>query len=94
MVRARICRRLLAAGLGRVLLIVAAATMLGGCDIGYLAHAAYEQGRLLWHREPISKVLARPTLAPDTRAKLETVLAVRKFAAERLGLNVGHAYET
>jgi predicted aminopeptidase len=68
--------------------------MLGGCDIGYLAHAAYEQGRLLWHREPISKVLARPTLAPDTRAKLETVLAVRKFAAERLGLNVGHAYET
>jgi predicted aminopeptidase len=87
-------KRLIADRLGRVLLIVAAATMLGGCDIGYLAHAAYEQGRLLWHREPISKVLARPTLAPDTRVKLETVLAVRKFAAERLGLNVGHAYET
>jgi predicted aminopeptidase len=95
MVRARnFFDRVIAARLGRVLLMVAAATLLGGCDIGYLAHAAYEQGRLLWHREPISKVLARPTLAPATRVKLETVLAVRKFAAERLGLNVGHAYET
>ena len=30
----------------------------------------------------------------DIRAKLETVLAVRKFAAEQLGENVGGAYES
>ena len=68
--------------------------MLAGCDIGYLARGAYEEGRLLWHRKPISEVLARADLAAETRAKLETVLAVRKFAADRLGLNVGGAYRT
>jgi predicted aminopeptidase len=75
-------------------LTLAAATLIGGCDIGYLSRAAYEEGRLLWHRKPISEVLRRPNLAEDTRAKLETVLAVRKFAAERLGLNVGGAYKS
>ncbi len=72
----------------------AAATMLAGCDIGYLTRAAYEGGRLLWHRKSITQVLTRTDLTEDTRAKLETVLAVRKFAADRLGLNVGGAYKT
>jgi predicted aminopeptidase len=75
-------------------LAIATATLLGGCDIGYLTRAAYEEGRLLWRRKPISDVLTRPELAADMRAKLETVLAVRKFAADRLGLNVGGAYKT
>ena len=75
-------------------LTIATATLLGGCDIGYLTRAAYEEGRLLWRRKPISDVLTRPELAADMRAKLETVLAVRKFAADRLGLNVGGAYKT
>ncbi len=68
--------------------------MLAGCDIAYLTRAAYEGGRLLWHRKPITRVLTRTDLAQDTRAKLETVLAVRKFAADSLGLNVGGAYQT
>jgi predicted aminopeptidase len=71
-----------------------AATMLAGCDIGYLTRAAYEGGRLLWHRKPITQVLTRTDLTEDTRAKLQTVLDVRKFAADRLGLNVGGAYQT
>ena len=70
------------------------AICLAGCDVGYIPHAAYEEGRLLWHRRPISQVLARPNLSADARAKLETVLAVRKFAAEQLGLNVGGAYQS
>ena len=86
--------RLRRAPVGLIALTIAAASLLGGCDIGYLAHAAYEEGRLLWHREPISDVLTQRDLAADTRAKLETVLAVRKFAADRLGLNVGGAYKT
>ncbi len=75
-------------------LTVAMATVLAGCDVGYLTRAAYEEGRLLWKRQPISTVLTRPDLPAETRAKLETVLAVRKFAADRLGLNVGGAYKT
>ncbi len=86
--------RLFPAPLRLIVLAIAAAVMLGGCDVGYLTRAAYEGGRLLWHRKPITQVLARPNLAEDTRAKLETVLAVRKFAADRLGLNVGGAYQT
>lgn len=68
--------------------------MLAGCDIGYLTRAAYEGGRLLWHRQSITQVLTRTDLPEDTRAKLQTVLAVRKFAADRLGLKVGGAYQT
>jgi predicted aminopeptidase len=68
--------------------------LLGGCDAGYLARSAYEEGRLLWHRQPIVKTLARPSLPADIRAKLETVLAVRKFDQDQLGLRVGDAYST
>ena len=78
----------------RTTIAVVIAICLAGCDVGYIPHAAYEEGRLLWHRRPISQVLARPNLSADARAKLETVLAVRKFAAEQLGLNVGGAYQS
>jgi len=82
---------------GSILFPAAAALMaacaLSGCNIGYLAHAAYEESRILWNRKPISRELAESDLSADTRAKLETVLKVRKFAADRLGLNVGGAYE-
>ena len=90
----RLGRRLRRLPLRLFTLTIATATLLGGCDIGYLTRAAYEEGRLLWRRQPISDVLTRPELAADTRAKLETVLAVREFAADRLGLNVGGAYKT
>jgi len=75
-----------------VLIISLAPILLSGCYAGYLARAAYEEGRILWHRKPIDDALARKDLPEDIRAKLETVLAVRKFAAEQLGLNVGGAY--
>ncbi|MGH8014469.1 MAG: aminopeptidase [Candidatus Binataceae bacterium] len=67
---------------------------LSGCDVSYIAHAAYEEGLLLWRRKPITQVLERKDLPAMTRARLETVLAVRQFAAERLGENVGGAYST
>jgi predicted aminopeptidase len=67
---------------------------IGGCDVRYVTHAAWEEGRLLWHRKPISAELTRTDLTANQRSDLETVLAVRKFAADSLGLNVGNAYET
>ncbi|MGB8685606.1 MAG: aminopeptidase [Candidatus Binatus sp.] len=80
-----------AAYLLRLAAIIFAPILLSGC---YITHAAYEEGRILWHRKPIDDVLARKDLPADVRAQLETVLAVRKFAAEKLGENVGGAYET
>jgi predicted aminopeptidase len=68
--------------------------LLAGCDIRYFAHAAYEEGHLLWNRRPIVQVLQQPDLSPAIRERLEMVLAVRQFAAENLGLNVGGAYKT
>ncbi len=67
---------------------------LSGCEAGYLTRAAYEQARLLWNRRPIAQELARPDLDPDLRAKLETVIKVRRFAQDQLGLNVGASYRT
>jgi predicted aminopeptidase len=70
------------------------AILLAGCDLCYFTHAAYEEGHLLWNRRPIVQVLQKPDLSPAVRQRLETVLAVRKFAADNLGLRVGGAYET
>jgi len=75
----------------RVVALVLAPILLSGC---YITHGAYEEGRILWNRKPINDVLARKDLSDDVRAKLETVLAVRKFAADQLGENVGGAYES
>jgi predicted aminopeptidase len=75
----------------RLAAIILAPILLSGC---YIARAAYEEGRILWNRKPIDDVLARKDLSPDVRTKLETVLAVRKFAADQLGENVGGAYES
>jgi predicted aminopeptidase len=69
-------------------------TALSGCEFGYLARAAYEEGRILWNRKPINEMLARNDLSPETRAKLETVLQVRAFARDALGEKVGGAYKT
>jgi predicted aminopeptidase len=65
--------------------------LLPGCDLRYFAHAAYEESHLLWNRKPIVEVLQKPGVSPAVRERLETVLAVRKFAADDLGLRVGGA---
>jgi predicted aminopeptidase len=70
------------------------AVMLAGCDVCYFARAAYEESHLLWNRRPIVQELQKPDLSPAIRQRLETVLAVRKFAADKLGLRVGGAYKT
>ena len=63
-----------------------------GCSPGYYIRAAYEEGRILWRRTPITEVLAENGVAPDVRRKLEMVLEVREFAAADLRLNVGGSY--
>jgi len=56
--------------------------------------AAYEEGKILWRREPIPDVIARPDTGPDTQEKLKLVLNVREFARDRLKLNVGGSFSS
>src|SRR6516225_6659292 len=65
--------------------------LLSGCDVSYVARGGYEAMRLLWNRKPISSELASGDISRDTRDKLETVLRVRDFARDKLGLKVGGA---
>jgi predicted aminopeptidase len=76
----------------RWVIAAAAALLLCGCNVGYLTRGAYEEARILWNRKPIPQVIANPGLAPEVRNRLETVLAVRDFARDQLGLTVGGAY--
>ncbi len=63
-----------------------------GCSPEYFIRAAYEEGRILWRRKPITTMLAEEGVAPDVRRKLEMVLELRDFAADELGLNVSGSY--
>src|SRR5215467_2605353 len=56
--------------------------------------AAYEEGKILWRREPIADYLGKPDLVPDTEEKLRLVLQVRDYAKDVLKMNVGGSYTT
>jgi predicted aminopeptidase len=54
--------------------------------------AAYEEGKILWRREPIADFIEKPQVTPDTQEKLRLVLAVRDYARDALQFNVGGSY--
>src|SRR6476619_4138190 len=62
---------------------VVIAAILPGCSPLYVLRAAYEEGKILWRREPIT----------DFVDKAE-VLAVRKYAHDVLKFNVGGSYSS
>jgi predicted aminopeptidase len=62
---------------------------LGGC---YVLHTATGQLDVMSRREPIREVVSDPDTAPNVRTQLERVLAIRKFAVERLGLPDNGSY--
>lgn len=78
--------KLLISALGLIFLVFA------GCSPLYVFQAAYEEGRILWRRQPIERMLQTPDLDSDTREKLQLVLAVRKYAEEPLKLRVRGSY--
>jgi len=66
--------------------------ILSGCSPIYVLRAAYEEGKILWRREPIADYIQRPEVTLDTQEKLKLVLAVREYARDVLRLNVGGSY--
>lgn len=67
-----------------------ACTLTSGCGVSYLTRLAYQQLRFLGRARPISEVLTGEH-DPERRARLELVLAVRKFAKAN-GLDPGGSY--
>jgi predicted aminopeptidase len=63
-----------------------------GCSPAYLTQAAYEEGKILWRREPIETALQKPDLDPKTRDQFKVVLAVREYARDQLKFNVKGSY--
>jgi predicted aminopeptidase len=73
--------------LGGVTLLVAA-TPMGR----YLARAAWEEGRVLRGREPITRLVEDPALDGATRDKLRLVLEARAYANDSLRLPAEDAF--
>ena len=71
---------------------MALGSILSGCSPIYVLRAAYEEGKILWRREPIADFIARPEVTSDTQEKLRLVLATRDYARDQLQFNVGGSY--
>src|SRR5215475_9375418 len=69
-------------------------SILSGCSPSYFLRAAYEEGKILWRREPIVDYIAKADVNLDTQEKLKLVLAVREYARDMLKLNVGGSYSS
>ena len=80
--------------LGLSLLTVLMALALSGCSPFYVLRAAYEEGKILWRREPITEFMLKPDVGPDIQEKLKLVLSVREYARDVLKLNVGGSYSS
>ena len=80
--------------LGLITLAIFMVSVISGCSPLYVMRAAYEEGKILWRREPIADYLGKPDLVPDTEEKLRLVLQVREYAKNVLKMNVGGSYET
>ena len=80
--------------LGLISLAIFMTSLISGCSPLYVMRAAYEEGKILWRREPITDYLGKPDLVPDTEEKLRLVLAVREYAKNVLKMNVGGSYSS
>ena len=70
---------------------VLATLLTSGC---YLLQAIEGEMSLLMKREPISRVIGRPSTPPAMRAQLEQVIAIRDFASRELGLPDNGSYRS
>ena len=80
--------------LGLISLVIFMASLISGCSPMYVMRAAYEEGKILWRREPIADYLEKPDLVQDTEEKLRLVLEVRDYAKNVLKMNVGGSYSS
>jgi predicted aminopeptidase len=66
---------------------------LAGCStLGYYAHVAGGEARLLVARRPLPRVIADPATDPKLRGRLELAMAAREFASAQLALPRNRSY--
>lgn len=66
---------------------------LAGCStLGYYAHVAGGEARLLAARRPLPQVIADPATDPQVRERLEHAMAAREFASDHLALPRNRSY--
>lgn len=73
-------------------LAVALAGSVAACSPAYVLRGAWEEGKILGRRRPITQVIADPRQTPETRDKLRLVLAARAFGRDSLGERTGDSY--
>ena len=69
-------------------------SIVSGCSPIYVLRAAYEEGKILWRREPIANFIQNAEVPQDTNEKLLLVLAVREYSRDVLKLNVRGSYSS
>src|SRR6266540_3427614 len=77
-----------------ILLGTLVGSIVSGCSPIYVLRAAYEEGKILWRREPIANFIQNVEVPQDTNEKLRLVLAVREYARDVLKLNVRGSYSS
>jgi predicted aminopeptidase len=75
----------------RAAVILGLISSTGGC---YLLQSARGQLTLMSKREPIARVIERPSTAPALRTQLEEVTSIRDFASHALGLPDNGSYRS
>jgi len=81
--------------LARTLAVPAVCVLfLSACSPTYVLRAGYEEAKILWRREPITRVLQRTDVDDATRSKLQLALAVRAFARDALQLRIDGSFAT
>ncbi|HXQ77085.1 MAG TPA: aminopeptidase, partial [Gemmatimonadaceae bacterium] len=60
----------------------------------YLSRGAWEEAKILSRRQPISEIVADPRTPKEARAKLEVVLAARRYAKDSLKLRTKDSFTT
>lgn len=78
-----------------LLFIIILNTSLQGCaSLSFYSQAIVGHTSLLWHRKDIAQILADPATDETTRAKLQLVNNVLRYAEDNLKLPVGDSYST
>jgi predicted aminopeptidase len=69
--------------------------LIGGCSaLGYYRQAVSGQLYILTHRQKIDAMLQDPATDPQLRVRLDEIAAIRRFAADELGLPLESQFST
>ena len=75
----------------RAQLLISVVLVLQGCSPGYVWRAGVEEAKVLWRRQSLEALIAKPDTPPELKRKFQLVLDARQFAANH-GLKPGGSY--